>query len=55
MRLLQLAIALLAFGLLPASIAAGQTVKGSWGSAKKSAEDNVYHDNLKTIYCGCGW
>jgi len=32
-----------------------QTVKGSWSSAKRAAEDDVYHDNLNTLYCGCDY
>jgi hypothetical protein len=37
-----------------------QTIESSWRATTNSAADDVYHDNDKTLYCGCtylthGW
>ncbi len=50
-RLLAEALTLVA--LLVAQTALAQTVESSWSATKNSAADNVYHDNLHTLYCGC--
>ena len=39
--------------LLLASPAFAQNVESSWSKAKNASADNVYHDNDKTLYCGC--
>ncbi len=39
--------------LLLASPASAQNVESSWSKAKNASADNVYHDNDKTLYCGC--
>ena len=35
------------------SAAAAQTVNSTWKATKNASADNVYHNNDRTLYCGC--
>ena len=43
----------IALMLALASPVAAQTVQSSWTATKNASADNVYHDNDRTLYCGC--
>ncbi len=47
------ALLTLTFGLLLATPSISQTIESSWRATTNSAADDVYHDNDKTLYCGC--
>lgn len=52
MRLLVLVLVV----ALPVSLATAHPlppVESTWSSTKNSSDDNVYHDNPTTLYCGC--